>query len=85
MILVTKLNGRKYYIKPDMIEYIDSSPDTLLCLTTGKRLNILEPPEEVVDKIVEYRRRIFSALPELGKPMPRTADGTLALEEPKRS
>lgn len=63
MILVTKLSGKQYYINPDFIEYIDTSPDTLLCLTTGKHLNVLESPEEVIDRIVAYRKRIYSELP----------------------
>lgn len=63
MIRVTKINGVGYYINPDLIEYIEMAPGTLLCLTTGKRLNILEPPEEVIERIVEYRRRVFSSLP----------------------
>ena len=66
MILVTKISGAQYYVNPDLIEYIEEVPGTILCLTNGKHLNILEPPEVVIDRIVTYRRRIYGpgALPE---------------------
>ena len=43
MILVTKISGAQYYVNPDLIEYIEEVPGTILCLTNGKHLNILEP------------------------------------------
>lgn len=50
MILVTKISGAQYYVNPDLIEYIEEVPGTILCLTNGKHLNILEPPEVVIDQ-----------------------------------
>lgn len=58
MIKLTRLNGTNFYLNPHIIEYIESVPDTLISLLNGTTLYVKETPEEVIDKIVEYRRRI---------------------------
>lgn len=56
MINVTKLNGSRLVINADLVEFIESTPDTLLTLTTGRKIMVKESMEVVVQKIVEYRR-----------------------------
>ena len=58
MIKVTRLNGKEYYINPHQIESIEIRPDTTLCMLSGKHVIVLERVEDVIDRIVEYRRRI---------------------------
>jgi flagellar protein FlbD len=58
VIKVTRLNGKEYYINPHLIEYIEIRPDTTLMMTSGKSVVVLEKAEELIDRIVEYRRRI---------------------------
>ncbi len=58
MIEVTRLNGKKYWINPHQIESMENNPDLTLTLLSGKKVVVMEKPEQVVDKIVEYRRRI---------------------------
>ena len=58
MIEVTRLNGKKYWINPHQIESMEKNPDLTLTLLSGKKVVVMEKPEQVVDKIVEYRRRI---------------------------
>ena len=58
MINVTRLNGMEYYINPHHIEAIELRPDTTLLMLSGKYTVVLEKVEEIVDRIVEYRRRI---------------------------
>ena len=58
MIKVTRLNGAEYYINPHQIESIEIRPDTTLLMLSGKYVVVLEKVEEVIDRIVEYRRRI---------------------------
>ena len=60
MIKLTKLNQEVIFVNPDLIEFIDAMPDTMLSMTTNKKLNVLETPEEVIDKIIEYRGTISS-------------------------
>jgi flagellar protein FlbD len=58
MISVTQLNGKQYWLNPHQIELIECNPDVTLVMLSGKHLVVLEKPEEVIDRIVEYRRRI---------------------------
>ncbi len=58
MIEVTKLNGKKYWINPHQIESMEVNPDLTLTLLSGKKVVVEESPEQIVDKIVEYRKRI---------------------------
>jgi flagellar protein FlbD len=58
MIKVTRLNGKEYYINPHQIEYIEVRPDTTLMMLSGKSVVVLEKVEEVIMRIVEYRKRI---------------------------
>ena len=58
MIKVTRLNGKEYYINPHQIESIEIRPDTTLLMLSGKYVVIKETVEEIIDRIVEYRRRI---------------------------
>ncbi len=60
MIKLTKLNQEVIFVNPDLIEFIDAMPDTMLSMTTNKKLNVLETPEEVIDRIIEYRGAISS-------------------------
>ncbi len=58
MIEVTRLDGRTYYVNPHQIEYIESNPDTTLVMLSGKRLVVLEPYEQILERILSYRRLI---------------------------
>ncbi|HAM78241.1 MAG: flagellar FlbD family protein [Treponema sp.] len=58
MIEVTRLNGKKYWINPHQIESMEQNPDLTLTLLSGKKVVVSDTPEEVVNKVVEYRRRI---------------------------
>jgi len=58
MIKVTRLNRKEYYINPHQIESMEIRPDTTLVMLSGKSVVVLEEVDEVIDRIVEYRRRI---------------------------
>lgn len=58
MIEVTRLNGVKYWVNPHQIETIEQNPDVTLVMLSGKTLIIKEKPEEVIEKIITYRRKI---------------------------
>ena len=58
MIEVTRLNGVKYWVNPHQIECIEQNPDVTLVMLSGKTLINKEKPEEVIEKIISYRRKI---------------------------
>jgi flagellar protein FlbD len=47
----------------DLIEHMETTPDTVITLTTGQKLMVLESAEEIIRRVVEFRRAIFSGLP----------------------
>ena len=59
MIRLTRLNRALMVLNCDLIEHIDVTPDTVITLTTGQILRVLENADEVVEQIVSFRRRIF--------------------------
>ena len=59
MINLTKLNDSKIVINSDLIEFVEALPDTIVTLTTGKKIMVKESVEDVVNKIVEYKRNIL--------------------------
>ena len=62
MIHLTRLNRISLVLNAELIESIEVTPDTLISLTTGQKLVVLESAEEVVRRVVEYRRAIYSGL-----------------------
>lgn len=68
MIKATKLNHVEFYINPDLIEFMEESPDTIITLTTGVRLNVEERATEIVNRIIDFRRQCFLERPYLVRP-----------------
>ena len=63
MIKVTRLNHVPLFLNSDLIEHIDMTPDTVITLTTGQKFMLLETADDIIDKIVAFRRSIVGALP----------------------
>ena len=51
---------RPLLVNADLIETVEATPDTVLTLTTGKKLIVRETPAEIVALVVEFRRRLQS-------------------------
>ena len=64
-MLVTRLNGKEFYVNPDMITFIEETPDTVITLTDGRKLVVTEDAVPVIERIVEYRKKVFAKLPVL--------------------
>ena len=58
MIRVHRLNGEKVVINAELIESIESVPDTVINLYTNNRLVIKESMDEVYGLIMDYKRSI---------------------------
>ena len=59
MVRLTRLNHAPIVLNSDLIEHIDMTPDTVISMTTGQVFRVLETADEVVDRIVEFRRRTY--------------------------
>jgi flagellar protein FlbD len=58
MIHVTRLNHSSLVLNSDLIEQIEATPDTVISLVNGERFMVLETPDEVVDRVVTFRRSL---------------------------
>ena len=58
MIQVTRINHVPVILNSDLIEHIETTPDTVISLTNGQKFVVLEEAKEVVERIVDFRRAI---------------------------
>ncbi|MGA2215487.1 MAG: flagellar FlbD family protein [Bryobacteraceae bacterium] len=63
MIRVTRINNHSILLNSDLIEQIETVPDTTIALTTGQRLFVRESADEILSRIIEFRRRISCGIP----------------------
>jgi len=63
MIRLTRLNNQILAVNSDLIKFIEQSPDTLITLTTGEKIVVRESPQEVLTRVVEFRRSVLQGLP----------------------
>jgi len=61
MIEVTRLNKKEFVLNCDWIETVESTPDTVISLTNGKKYVVSESVDDIMKKVVEYKQKIFSA------------------------
>ena len=60
MIEVTKINGTKVLINPDLMELVEETPDTVIAFTTGRKIIVKESRQEVKNLVKLYRKDIFA-------------------------
>ena len=59
MIHLTRLNESKIVLNSDLIEFVEALPDTIITLTTGKKIIVKESVDEIVEMVKDYKRYIF--------------------------
>ncbi|MBE7412415.1 MAG: flagellar FlbD family protein [Leptospiraceae bacterium] len=59
MIVVHRLNKSEVVINASQIESLESTPDTVIVLVNDKRYIVRETISEVIDKVIEYKKKIF--------------------------
>jgi len=79
MIQLTRLNHVPLVLNSDLIEHVEVTPDTVVTLTTGQKIVVLESAEEVVERTIRYRRSIIAGVGEC--PFRRITKQTEDLEE----
>jgi flagellar protein FlbD len=60
MIELTKLQNAKIVVNADMIEFVESTPDTIVTTSTGKKLMVQESVETVIELVIAYKRRCLT-------------------------
>jgi flagellar protein FlbD len=72
MIQLTRLNHVPLVLNADLIEQIETTPDTVISMTTGQKIRVLESAEEIVERVISFRRQIRDG-PETHPAAPTTA------------
>jgi len=58
MILVTRLNGEEIHLNPDLILSLETTPDTVVTMTTGDKFILQESAQEVTARFMDFKRAI---------------------------
>ncbi len=62
MIHLTRLNNSRFTINSDLIKFVEQSPDTVITLLSGEKILVQESVDEVVGRVVDFRRQLLSAV-----------------------
>ncbi|HKM35826.1 MAG TPA: flagellar FlbD family protein [Lachnospiraceae bacterium] len=60
MIEITKMSGQIILVNPDLIETVEETPDTVMTLTTGRKIIVKESRQDVKNLVKLYRKDIFA-------------------------
>lgn len=78
MITVTRLNGQQLAVNPDLIQRIESTPDTIVTLIDGTKYVIEETPAEVADLIITFRATVVARTMRIAEQEDSASDVTIA-------
>jgi len=62
MIQLTRLNNKTLILNSDLIKFVEQSPDTLVTLITGEKIVVLEKADEVLNRVIDFRRSVLQGL-----------------------
>ncbi|NHT18156.1 flagellar FlbD family protein [Cellulomonas sp. IC4_254] len=65
MIIVTRLNGAQFGVNPDLLQRVDSAPDTILTLIDGTKYIVRESMAEVIARVNEHRAQLLARAQEI--------------------
>ncbi len=60
MIILTRLNGPRFAVNPDLLERVDTTPDTVLTLLDGTKYVVVETVEEVIAQVRAFRASVIA-------------------------
>ena len=72
MIRLTRINRVPLVLNSDLIEHVEVTPDTVIAMTSGQKFMVMESAEEVIQKVIEFRRSIVNHPEALLKPRDET-------------
>ena len=67
MITLHRLNGKEFVLNAEQIKFVESTPDTMITLAGDEKFMVKEGVDEVVRKVLEYKRLWFYGSPETRK------------------
>lgn len=73
MILVHRLRGEAVWLNPDLIESVESTPDTVITLVDGRRAVVSDTVDEVVERLMTFRASVLITADDLRQAGPAPA------------
>lgn len=62
MVKLKKINGEEIVVNARLIETVQATPDTVITLTTKKKILVMDEVDEIVDKVIDYHHKIYSSV-----------------------
>lgn len=59
MIHLTGMNKKELILNAEHIEKIEQTPESIITLLNGNKYIVMESSEEIIKKVIEYKRQIF--------------------------
>jgi flagellar protein FlbD len=63
MIRLTRINHVPLVLNADLIEHVETTPDTVISMVNGQKFVVLESTDDVIRKVIEFRREISRDIP----------------------
>ena len=60
MVELTRINGTKILVNPDLMELVEETPDTVVAFPTGRKIIVKESRQEIKNLVKSYRKDIFA-------------------------
>lgn len=60
MIQLHTVSGKEFYLNCDLIYQMDHQYDTVITMTDTKKIIVRETPDEILEKVIEYKQKIHS-------------------------
>jgi flagellar protein FlbD len=68
MIRLTRINHVPLVLNSDLIEHVEITPDTVIAMTSGQKFIVLESADEVIERVIDFRRTIANRPPRVSDP-----------------
>jgi flagellar protein FlbD len=63
MIQLTRLNGQPIMVNADLIESVESTPDTVITLVSGNKLIVRDSMDAIQQNVIGFKRKIYGPAP----------------------
>lgn len=63
MIRLTRINHVPLVLNADLIEHLETTADTVITMTNGQKFVVLESSDDVIRKVIEFRREVLNIGP----------------------
>ena len=73
MIQLTRLNNSPLIVNSDLVKFVEQSPDTVITLVNGEKILVREKADEVLSRIVEFRRLVLQGIVPIATHIPAMA------------